>query len=110
MEDCRTIRSILDLFLKATALKINDKKSTLTTSGLSLEEGGRIEGLLHFDVKSLQDNFKYLGFHLKPDKYWIQDWKWLLVKIEKNLNNWGLKWLSRVGRLVFIKSALMSPY
>lgn len=91
IEDCQSLKNILDLFLKAVGLKINEQKSTLTTSGLSREEVGRVEALLQFEVKSLQDKFKYLGFFLKLDKYGNHDWKWLLAKIEKKLNHWSFK-------------------
>ena len=63
-EDCRALKKILDLFLKATGLYINEKKSTLMTAGLTKEEVGRVEDILKFEVKYLQDNFKYLGFFL----------------------------------------------
>ena len=108
VEDCRALKSILDLFLKATGLKINEQKSTLTISGMSLEESGRVGALLPFEIKSLQESFKYLGFLLKPDTYQVQDWKWLLIKIEKKLNLWSHKWLSRAERLVLIKTVLMA--
>lgn len=87
LEDFRCLKEILDLFLKETGLYINGKKSSLTTSGLSREEVGTIEAMLHFEVKSLQDTFKYLGFLLKPDSYLIQDWKWIIAKIEAQMNH-----------------------
>jgi hypothetical protein len=31
---------------------------------------------------------------------------WLIAKLEKRLNGWSYKWLTRVGRLVLIKSVL----
>lgn len=68
-KDCRALKKILDLFLKVTSLCINEKKSTLIVMGLSREEVVRVEGYLQFEVKSLLDKFKYLGFLLKPDKY-----------------------------------------
>ena len=73
-----------------------------------MEEIGRVGALLHFEIKSLQESFKNLGFFLKPDNYQNQDWKWLLAKIEKKLNHWSHKWLSRARRLVLIKSVLMA--
>ncbi len=75
LEDCRTLKRILDLFLKATGLYINKRKSTLTCIGLSRELVRRVELVLNFQFKSLEDNFKYLGFFLKPDNYKIKDWK-----------------------------------
>ena len=83
IEDCRALKLLMDLFLKATGLQINFQKSTITPSGLSVDEIGRVRRFLNFEVRSLQENFKYLGFLLKPDAYRIRDWKWLLAKVEK---------------------------
>jgi hypothetical protein len=49
---------------------------------------------------------KYLGFHLKPNNYKKVDWLWLIEKLEKRLNIWSHKWLSKVGRLVLVKFVL----
>lgn len=47
-----------------------------------------------------------MGYELKPLGYRIADWVWLIAKLEKRLNIWYLKYLSRVGRLTLIKSVL----
>eukprot|EP00253_Pinus_taeda_P015495 PITA_15495 len=107
LEDCRTLKRILDLFLKSTGLCINERKSTLTCTGLSRELVRRVESVLNFEVKSLEDSFKYMGFFLKPDNYMIKYWNWILAKLESKLKHWSYKCLSRAGRLVLIKSALM---
>eukprot|EP00253_Pinus_taeda_P020431 PITA_20431 len=74
---------------------------------LSREMTRSMKMVLNFEVKVLEDTFKYLGFLLKPDNYRIKDWNWILAKIESNLKHWSFKWLSRAGRLVLIKSVLM---
>eukprot|EP00253_Pinus_taeda_P025789 PITA_25789 len=108
LEDCRMLKRMLDLFLKAIGLCINKRKSTLTCTGLSRELVRRVELVLNFEVKSLEHTFKYLGFFLKPDNYRIKDWKWILAKIESKLKHWSYKWLSRADRLVLIKFILMA--
>lgn len=107
LKDCRTLKRILDLFLKATGLCINERKSTLTCTGFSRELMRRVELVMNFEVKTLEDSLKYLGFFLKPNNYRIKDWHWILAKIESKLKHWSYKWLSRAGRLVLIKSVLM---
>ena len=74
IEDIWWIKEAMDLFLKATDLSINNHKSTITMEDLSRAEVGRISEVLSFEVKAFHDIFKYLGFHLKPYSYWIQDW------------------------------------
>ena len=52
--------------------------------------------------------FKYLGYYLKPLGYGIKDWRWFILKFEKKLSNWTCKLLSLGGRLILVKSVLMS--
>ena len=49
---------------------------------------------------------KYLGFYLKPCRYLLKDWDWLIAKAEKRIMLWSHRWLSRGGKLVLIKSVL----
>lgn len=42
LDDCRMLKRILDLFLKVTGLCINERKSTITCSGLAREEVRRV--------------------------------------------------------------------
>lgn len=94
--------------MEAISLCINERKSTLTCTGMSRALVCRVELVLNFEVKLLEDTFKSLGFFLKPDNYRIKYWKWILAKIESKLKHWSYKWLSRAGRPVLIKSVLMA--
>lgn len=48
---------------------INAQKSALILEGFSRSETRRITEDLPFEIKRMKDNFKYLGFHLKPNTY-----------------------------------------
>jgi hypothetical protein len=54
----------------------------------------------------MEEGLKYLGFHLKPNKYRKEDWTWLLEKLERRLKVWSFRWLSRAGRVTLEKSVL----
>eukprot|EP00253_Pinus_taeda_P003892 PITA_03892 len=108
LEDYKTMKRIMDLFLKATRLCINEKKSSLTCTGMSREMTRNVKMVLNFDVKALEDTFKYMGFLLKPDNYRNKDWNSLLAKIESKMKHWSFILLSRAGRLMLIKSVLMA--
>ncbi len=85
---------------------INVQNSMTSYDELCHGEVRRAHNYLPFSRKLLVDNFKYLGFHLKPKPYRKYDLMWLFVKVEKRLKHWSYKWLSREGILVLIKSAL----
>ena len=59
-----------------------------------------------FSVTKLEFGLKYLGFHLKPCRYLIKDWDWLVAKVEKRIKNWSYRWLLKGGKLILIKSIL----
>jgi hypothetical protein len=42
-----------------------------------------LEELLPYEVKPLDDGFKYLVFFLKPNCYAINDWRCLIKRVEK---------------------------
>ena len=49
---------------------------------------------------------KYLGFYLKPCKYLMKYWDWLIAKPEQRIKNWSLRWLSKGGKITLVKSVL----
>jgi hypothetical protein len=59
--------------------------------------------LFSFPSYELDNGFKYLGYMLKPKNHGITDWKWLFTKVEKKINLWCNRWISRGVQLVLIK-------
>lgn len=49
---------------------------------------------------------KYLGIHLEKQIKSTKIWNNILEKVDKKIENWKGKWLSRVGRTLKIKSVL----
>ena len=76
---------------------INEEKSTINWANLEDPEVLILEENFNFQIRALYEGVKYLGFFLKPNDYRKADWYWLLPKIEKRLNSWIHRWLSRVG-------------
>jgi hypothetical protein len=104
--DVETLADILSLFRLATGMIINEQKSTISTSELDEEEKEVYRRLFPFTLQDISQGIKYLGFQLKPNSYKKEDWKWLIAKLEKRLNSWSFRWLSRAGRLTLTKSVL----
>jgi hypothetical protein len=87
-------------------MQINEGKSMISFQNMEEDEIQVYRSLFPFEIKHLDEGIKYLGFHLKPNSYKKIDWKWLLGKLEKRLNIWSHRWLSRVDRLILVKSIL----
>ena len=97
--DIECLERGFNLFKIATGMLINIQKSTLTPYLLREPEVRILTIFFLTPILDLQDGLKYLGFHLNPNDYQKSDWKWLIGKLEKRLQSWSNKWLSRVGRL-----------
>jgi hypothetical protein len=52
--------------------------------------------------------FKYLGYFLKAGIKRVEEWVWLLTKVEKKLKHWSYQWLSLGGRYILCKAVLES--
>jgi hypothetical protein len=65
-------KGALDLFWNVTGMTFDSHKSQFLEAGWSTEELSQLKEILPYEVKYLDDGFKYLGFFLKP--------KWLLYK------------------------------
>jgi hypothetical protein len=105
-QDAEVLSNILSLFRSTTGMQINIQKSTLSFSELEREEEDLYKRLFPFTHQDFTDGLKYLGFHLKPNNYLKNDWKWLISKLEKRLSGWSFRWLSRAGRLTLTKAVL----
>eukprot|EP00253_Pinus_taeda_P035564 PITA_35564 len=106
--EIKEYKSIFDLFMQATEMEINTRKSQICAADLERRESDRISNLFTFPLQPLDTPFKYLGFWLKPVAYKKEDWHWLIAKIEARINHWSFRWLSRVGRLTLLKSVLLA--
>ena len=87
---------------------INDGKPLIVMSRLDPCELHLLENKFPYHIKDIDEGLKYLDLLLKTNDYWKKDWDWLVEKIEKIINLWCHRWISRVGRLVLIKSILES--
>ena len=101
-----TLYEILMIFCKASGMEINDDKSSLFFSYLEETEVITLQNIFTFPVDRIQNGMKYLGFYLKPCRYLLKDWDWLIIKVEKRINNWSFRWLSKGGKLILIKAVL----
>lgn len=108
LNELKELKSILELFLKATGMQINARKSQIIEEGLNRPDKDQFSSYFPYEMCSMGSLFKYLGFWLKPNDYRKEDWSWLIAKIEARISHWSFKWLSRAGRLTLIKSVLFA--
>jgi len=100
--DFTSLHNALGTFLKAMGMALNEAKSTITVTRCSQCETHYALRIFSFAILTLEQGLRYLGYRLKPHGYKITNWTWLITKVEKQLNIWYHKYLSRGGRLVLI--------
>ena len=94
------------VFCKASGMVINEDKSSFYYSGLDESELISLQSIFSFSVDKIESGMKYLGFHIKPYRYLLKDWDWLIAKVEMRVKNWSFRWLSKGGKLILVKSVL----
>ena len=72
-------------FCKASGMMANHGKSCIYYGNGDMELVEWIGSLFNFRFAPLDMGFKYLGFYMKPNKYGIKDWKWLIEKAERRI-------------------------
>ena len=91
------------VFCNASRMLINEDKSSLYYSGLDESELISLLNIFSFSVDKIESGMKYLGFHLKPCRYLLKDWDWLIFKEEKRITNWSFMWVTKGGKLTLVK-------
>jgi hypothetical protein len=97
---------ILDVFCKASGLKINEKKTTFLQYGVRQQTLEIYRPIFIIIFVDLSSGFRYLGYFLKIDRYKSEDWIWLIDKFEARISHWCNRQLSMGGRCVLIKAVL----
>lgn len=72
--EIKELKNILDLFLKATGMQINSRKSQLIVEVLNRQEKAQIFSIFPYDTSNMESPFKCLGFWLKPNAYKKEYW------------------------------------
>eukprot|EP00253_Pinus_taeda_P006972 PITA_06972 len=108
LNEMKEYKNIFDLFMKATGMQINSRKSEVCVTGFNRRECSRISNLFPYQIQPLDSPFKYLGFWLNLDSYKKEDWNWIIAKLEARISHWSFRWLSRAGRVTLIKSVLLA--
>jgi hypothetical protein len=86
VEEWLLVKDILDHFCSASGSKINHSKSTFHHAGLQDADLARFKELFTYKFMELELGFKYLGYFIKVEKTYFEDWRWLLIKFEKWIN------------------------
>lgn len=106
IRDLNTLKNTISLFQSAPGMVINNFKSTITASDCTPHEVQFVVHHFPFSLLKLEDGLRYLGYKLKPHGYKIDDWTWLISKLERRLSIWYHKYLPRARILVLIKAIL----
>lgn len=105
-EKARNCRRLLQFFEVMSGLSINFEKSMIIP--LNCEERWIARSRFYLGCSSGKLPLKYLGIPLEANPKRIGTWKPNIEKIEKKLSLWKSRFISKAGKIVFIKSVLNS--
>jgi len=100
------LSEVFKTFSLASGMIINYEKSVLIPHNISQHIQAHIHTLFPTRTGSFDTGLKYLGYFIKPNKYCVSDWKWLLNKVDHRINTWCNRHLSLGGRLTLLTSVL----
>ncbi|GJT40304.1 RNA-directed DNA polymerase, eukaryota, partial [Tanacetum coccineum] len=98
------ITRVLDVFHRASGLRINMNKSKLM--GISVDDSMVEQAAAKIGCVVLKTPFKYLGSRVGGLMSRVQSWNEIIEGMEARLSRWKLKTLSIGGRLTLLKSVL----
>jgi len=106
VQEARELKSILSLFVEASGMENNPRKSSIYFFNTPLTSQRNIARILGFQVGTLPT--KYLGIPLSDTTIRQASWQDLLDKLKSKLNDWALRALNFPSRLTLVKAVLQS--
>lgn len=101
--------SLHNIFLRfgsASRLYMNKDKSKFLFRGSRQEDIEYISNLFGVREIPIGGGLKYLGYKIKPSKYHIQDWLWIVDRFHKNISGWEHRHITLGGRAILVQSVL----
>jgi hypothetical protein len=83
LEEWQEIHRILGVFCGASGLVINIQKLTCLHFGVAEDILEILSLVFQYSFVALSEGFKYLGYLLKPDRYKVDDWHWLIKNLKR---------------------------
>jgi len=86
--DCQDLKTILTNVSATIGMIVNEMKSTIYITLGNEDHRALFTNTFSFEQKDVEENLKYMGYAIKPNKYDIVDWSWLVSKVEHKVNLW----------------------
>lgn len=87
----RAFHEIFIRFCAATGMIANNSKSCIYFGEGENQTILDVGELFNFKTEPFSMGFKFLGFYLKPNNYVVDDWSWLIEKVDKRISDWTTK-------------------
>eukprot|EP00253_Pinus_taeda_P005642 PITA_05642 len=106
LNEVRRIKKILEVFMKGSGMEVNKEKSR--TFFFNTVEPIRNHLTRTLDFRKGELPTKYLGTMLDSSSLKIGNWKSIVEKIMKRLDNWSFRTLNLAARVVLLKSTIQA--
>lgn len=106
LREVKMVKEILEVFMEALRTEINKGKSNTFIFNSPETIKTHLTRILGFRKGELPT--KYLGTMLDLSSLWVANWKPIIEKLKKRLENWSFRSLNTAARLVLLKTTLQS--
>jgi hypothetical protein len=104
----RNFKRELDIYKEISGSKINYQKSMIYGWNCSTREIVALARILDMEGMIDWDSFKYLGIPIFKKNSKVAHWTSILDKMKIRIQAWGANWLNIAGKVVLMKSVLIS--
>lgn len=106
LKEVRNFKGILEIFMKASGMEINEDKSCTFIFNSPDTAKVHLTRMLGFKQGSFPT--KYLGIQLDVNQNRLKNWQSTVDKLKKRLESWSFRSLNIARRIILIKSVLLS--
>ena len=106
MDEWTFYKHSLDLLCNASGMCISLIKSSFLYNDVDDDTRRGISIVLTLKMDHIDGGFHYLGYHLKPLGYGVNEWRWIIKIFKKIISLRYFRLLSLGGRLILIRSVL----
>jgi ribonuclease HI/exonuclease III len=108
LKTARILKSELDTYKLCSGSEINYHKSTIYGWHCNPRELLQISRVLEMEASTTWDNFIYLGIPIFKSSLKVAHWTPLIDKLKSKIQNWGVHWLNKAGKLVLMNAVITS--
>eukprot|EP00253_Pinus_taeda_P008502 PITA_08502 len=106
LQEVKRIKKILEIFMESSGMEVNNDKSRTFFFNTAEPVKNHLTRVMGYRIGDLPT--KYLGTMLDTSTLKLGNWKSIIEKITKRLDNWTFRALNMAARVVLLKATIQA--